>query len=1086
MQACTTMSATVDNGDSGEDKTIQVEAPQVSKKEPDYERLRPLFGWLPTDTIKNTFQHTTQYGHLPVGTLLKRRYKSPNPALNVYCRNESLACDVVYSNTPAVDNGSKLAVIFVGLDTQVTDIYGIKSDKQFVNTLEDNIRERGAPNKLISDRGSVEVSNRVLDILRALCISDWQSEPKMQHQNHSERRYQTIKTAANRVMDRTGAPPSTWLLCLMYVCYLLNHTYNDNIKNVPLTALTGETVDTSVLLQFSFWQKVYYRQFGTGFPSASREAVGHIVGISEHVGHALTWKILTADTNKIIYRSLVRPCTDEDPNLRAELACGETLDDDDGGDTEDNDQDPHLFKKGVPQVIRSRIDDEPSQVTSPIGPAPVFNPEDLVGRTFLMDHQDDGQRRRARIVQLLEDHESEVERNPTRIKFLLSVGEEEGEEVMTYNDLLGYLARDDESDIVWKFRRIISHQGPLRPDHKDHNGSTYNVMVEWETGEVTSKEKKLTRMVNQAKLRSYNTAPRYKYGFEVPKNYAHALRLDERNGNTLWKDAVATERNQIQEYDVFDDHGHNTKVPPPTGYKKIRIHLVFDVKHDGRHKARLVADGHLTDIPIESVYSGVVSLRGFRLVVFLAELNSLPLWATDIGNAYLEARTSELVYIIAGPEFEELEGHILVIVKALYGLRSSGARWHERLADCLRGMGFFPCKAEPDIWMRKAGNIYEYVAVYVDDLAMALVDPQAFVDILEKQHKFKLKGTGPISFHLGMDFTRDEDGTLCLSPTKYIEKMVANYEKVFGEKPKHIYHSPLEKGDHPELDTTEILDGKGIEMYQSLIGSLQWIISIGRLDVQTAVMTLSGFRVAPKVGHLDRAKRIYGYLSNMRHGKLRIRTEEPDYSDIPDPEHDWAKTVYGDATEVKPHDAPEPLGRFVTLTHYVDANLMHDVSTGRSVTGILTLINKTPLDWYSKKQATVETATYGSEFVAARTCVEQIIELRSTLRYLGVPLRDKSYMFGDNKSVVDSGSNIDAKLHKRHTMLSFHRVREAIAAGFVTFLHISGEINPADMLSKHWGYAQIWERLKAIMFWRGDTAEVGEHPSSNEWGVSNM
>jgi Reverse transcriptase (RNA-dependent DNA polymerase) len=829
--------------------------------------------------------------------------------------------------------------------------------------------------------------------------------------------------------------------------------------------------------------------------------------------------VLTADTNKIIYRSLVRPYTDEDPNLRAELACGEALDDD--GDH--NDQNPHLFKNGVPQVIRSRIDDEANQVISPVGPSPVFNPEDLVGRTFLLDAQEDGQRLRARIVQLLEDHESEVESNPTRIKFRLAVGEEEAEECMTYNDLLGYLARDEESDIVWKFRRIISHQGPLRPDHKDYNGSSYNVMVEWETGEVTSeplnivaaddpvtcalyakennlldlpgwkrfkalakREKKLERMVNQAKLRSYNTAPRYKYGFEVPRDYAHALRLDERNGNTLWKDAVTTERQQIQEYDVFHDHGHHEKASPPVGYKKIRIHLVFDVKHDGRHKARLVADGHLTDIPIESVYSGVVSLRGFRLVVFLAELNSLPLWATDIGNAYLEAYTSELVYIIAGPEFEELEGHILVIVKALYGLRSSGARWHERLADCLRGMGFFPCKAEPDIWMRRAGDKYEYVAVYVDDLAIALVDPQAFVDTLEKQHKFKLKGTGPISFHLGMDFTRDDDGTLCLSPTKYIEKMVANYQKVFGENPKHVYHSPLEKGDHPELDTTELLDAKGTELYQSLIGSLQWIISIGRLDVQTAVMTLSGFRVAPKVGHLDRAKRIYGYLSNMRHGKLRIRTEEPDYSDIPDLEHDWAKTVYGDATEVKPHDAPEPLGRFVTLTHYVDANLMHDVSTGRSVTGILTLINKTPLDWYSKKQATVETATYGSEFVAARTCVEQIIELRSTLRYLGVPLRDKSYMFGDNKSVVDSGSNIDAKLHKRHTMLSFHRVREAIAAGFVTFLHISGEINPADMLSKHWGYAQIWERLKAIMFWRGDTAEVGEHPSSNEWGVSNM
>ena len=127
---------------------------------------------------------------------------------------------------------------------------------------------------------------------------------------------------------------------------------------------------------------------------------------------------------------------------------------------------------------------------------------------------------------------------------------------------------------------------------------------------------------------------------------------------------------------------------------------------------------------------------------------------------------------------------------------------------------------------------------------------------------------------------------------------------------------------------------------------------------------------------------------------------------------------------------------------------------------MLHLVNKTPLDWYSKKQATVETATYGSEFVAAQTCVEQIIDLRNTLRYLGVPICSKSYMFGDNKSVVDSSMQVNAKLHKRHTMLSFHRVQEAIASGMIRFYFIPGDTNPADILSKHWGYAQIWPQLK--------------------------
>jgi Reverse transcriptase (RNA-dependent DNA polymerase) len=123
------------------------------------------------------------------------------------------------------------------------------------------------------------------------------------------------------------------------------------------------------------------------------------------------------------------------------------------------------------------------------------------------------------------------------------------------------------------------------------------------------------------------------------------------------------ELGQIDEYITFIDKGHNTKVDPPSVYKRIIFHLVYDVKHDGRHKARLVADGNLTDIPLDSEYSGVVSLQGFQLILFSAELNGLQLWAPDIGNAYLEAYTTEKVYIIAGPGFGEREGHILVISK---------------------------------------------------------------------------------------------------------------------------------------------------------------------------------------------------------------------------------------------------------------------------------------------------------------------------------------------------------------------------------------------------------------------------------------
>ena len=126
--------------------------------------------------------------------------------------------------------------------------------------------------------------------------------------------------------------------------------------------------------------------------------------------------------------------------------------------------------------------------------------------------------------------------------------------------------------------------------------------------------------------------------------------------------------------------------------------------------------------------------------------------------------------------------------------------------------------------------------------------------------------------------------------------------------------------------------------------------------------------------------------------------------------------------------------------------------TGRAVTGILHLLNGTPVEWYSKRQATVETATYGSEFVAARIATEQIIDLRTTLHYLGVPVRQVSYTFGDNQSVVTSSTVPQSALSKRHNALAYHRVREAFAAKILCFCHIEGVNNPADVLSKHSGY----------------------------------
>jgi hypothetical protein len=196
------------------------------------------------------------------------------------------------------------------------------------------------------------------------------------------------------------------------------------------------------------------------------------------------------------------------------------------------------------------------------------------------------------------------------------------------------------------------------------------------------------------------------------------------------------------------------------------------------------------------------------------------------------------------------------------------------------------------------------------------------------KYNFKLKGTGEIEHHLGMSFRRNNRNELCISPQQYIEKMVENYKRLFGKSPLHCSQSPLESNDHPEINSSKFLGEDNIQKYQSLIGAMQGAISIGHFHIAVHVMTMSSFRASPRHGHLERVKHMVGYLSKFRFAELRILTDELDFSDIEVSEYDWSKSVYGNASEAVPKDAPEPLGKPITMTHYQDANLYHDIIIG--------------------------------------------------------------------------------------------------------------------------------------------------------------
>ena len=209
------------------------------------------------------------------------------------------------------------------------------------------------------------------------------------------------------------------------------------------------------------------------------------------------------------------------------------------------------------------------------------------------------------------------------------------------------------------------------------------------------------------------------------------------------------------------------------------------------------------------------------------------------------------VCVHAGPEFGPLEGHLLVIKKALCGLCTSGARFHAKFADALRVLDFTPTYADPNIWTHDAGDCHECVVVYVDDALTALKDPDSFHKELQSDlWNHKLKNIEEPKHHLDSDFFRDEHRTLCHSAQTYMRSLVDMHKELFGEQPKEV-HFLLDKNDKPELDDTPLLGPDGIKCFQTLFGAAQWLITLSRFDIAHAIMSLGCFHAMPGEGHLE-------------------------------------------------------------------------------------------------------------------------------------------------------------------------------------------------------------------------------------------
>lgn len=555
----------------------------------------------------------------------------------------------------------------------------------------------------------------------------------------------------------------------------------------------------------------------------------------------------------------------------------------------------------------------------------------------------------------------------------------------------------------------------------------------------------------------------HKYGVEIPTSVEHAYELDAKNGNTLWRDALKKEMFNVGIAFEVLEQGQTA----PKGWNKVTGHLVWDVKMDFTRKARWVLDGHKTGNPEGSTFAGVVSRESVRIAFTYAALNKLDICAADIRNAYLQAPSSCKDYIICGPEFGlENVGKVALIHRALYGGKTAGRDFRNHLRSCMHHLGFKSCPADPDVWMRPAikadgSACYDFILLYTDDTLVVSENAEVILRTeLGRYFELKEESIGPPKIYLGGHVRKVqlENGVeawafsssqYCQAAVKNVENWLSKEENSRWTLPKKA-ETPLTTTYRPELDVTPELVPKDASYYQSVIGVLRWIVELGRVDICLEVSMMSSHLALPREGHLEQVLHIFAYLKKYHNAEMVFDPSDPVVDENQFVKQDWASSEFGHVIgeEVLPPNMPEPRGMGFVMRAKVDADHASDTVTRRSRTGFFVFLNCALIYWWSKKQTSVESSSFGSEFIAMKQCCEYLRGLRYKLRMMGIPVEGPAYVYGDNQSVLANSTSPDSTLKKKSQSIAYHFVREGVARDEWRTTYVNTHENEADLLTK--------------------------------------
>ena len=477
-----------------------------------------------------------------------------------------------------------------------------------------------------------------------------------------------------------------------------------------------------------------------------------------------------------------------------------------------------------------------------------------------------------------------------------------------------------------------------------------------------------------------------------------------------WFDACREELEALRQRKVY------SLVDRPKGRKVIKCRWVFDQKSDGRKRARLVAKGfsQVEGIDYDEIFSPVVRYETFRLVIALAALEGWHMSGLDVRKAFLYGDLDEEIYMEQPEGFSAKgkQGKVMLLHKAIYGLKQAALSWWKALTKSTKAMGWVRLTSDAGVFFYEDSNgRFCVIIVYVDDALFFSKDKKLIAFLkAEFNKRWECRNQEITEEFLRMRITRD-GSKIKLDQIPYLDKVLQR----FGMQNCKFASTPLPAGYVPMPNKDEV-DPELRQKIQSVIGSLLFIMLGTRSDIAFAVTKLSQFAANPSQDHLHKALYICRYLAGTR-----------DYALVFD-----GKSNGG-------------------LIAYTDSDWASDPIKRRSTTGFFMKLADGNICWQSRLQRTVASSSTEAEYMALSDCSRQVMWLKSVLMELKRTVTVPVPICGDNQGSIFTGSNAYRDRRMKHIDIRYHYIRELVEEKEVELFFIDGSDNPADLFTKNLG-----------------------------------